>query len=85
MGQTIRHKYFTPKLCPCKSLARRIHHILSYGGNTESYICKYTVTEKHTFSTVTLIYLMIAIQFYLSTLKLHHANINPDLVGVNFL
>ena len=85
MGQTIHHKYFAPNLCPCKALARWIRHILTNGGRNELYICKCRVTSKDTFATVTPTDLITAIRFSDSALKLHHAGINPDLVGVHSL
>ena len=85
MGQKIQHKSFTSDLCPCKNLARRIHHILTNVGSTESYICKYRVTSKDTFATVTPKDLITNIQFSVSDLKLHHVSINPDLFGVHYL
>ena len=85
MVQTIHHDSFASNLCPCKALARRIHHILANGGITELYICEYRVTSKDPFATVTPTDLIIAIQFSVSAHKLHHAGINPDLVGVHSL
>ena len=85
MGQTIHHESFASDLCPRKALSRRIHHILTNGGSTESYICDYIVTIKDTFATVTPKNLITAILFSVSDIKLHHTGINPDLVGVHSL
>ena len=85
MWQTIKHKSFASDLCPCKALSRRIHHTLSKGGSTESYTCKYRVTSNYPFAKVTPTYFKTAIQLSVSALKLHHAGINPDLVGVHYL
>ena len=85
MGQTIHHDSFASDLCTYKSLARWIHHILANGGSTESYICNYMVTSKNPFYTATSIDIITSILFSVSALKLHHAGINPDLVGVNSL
>ena len=85
MVKTIHNESFDSRLCTCKALARRIHHILTNGGSTESYICKYSVTSKYTFATVMKTDIIIAIRFSVSAFKLHHAGINPDLVGVNSL
>ena len=43
------------------------------------------MTRKDTFTIATPIDLITAIRFYVSTLKLHHAIINPYLVGVHSL
>ena len=85
MGQTIHHRSFASVLCPYKYLARQIHHILTSGGSTESYIYEYRVTSKDPFAMVTPTYLINTIQFSVSALKLHHAGITPDLVGVRYL
>ena len=85
MGQTIHHKSFASVLCPYKYLARQIHHILTSGGSTESYIYEYRVTSKDPFAMVTPTYLINTIQFYVSAIKLHHSSINTDLVGVHSL
>ena len=84
MGQTIHQESFASDLCPCKVLARRIHHILAISGSTEPYICEYDyrVTSKDPFATITPTYLITPIRFYVSALKINHAGINPDLVGV---
>ena len=85
MRKTIRHESFFSDLYPCKALARQIHHIFTKGGRMESYIYEYRVTIKDTFATVTPTYLITAIRFFVSTLKLHHSGINPYLVGVHSL
>ena len=85
MVKTTQHESFTSGLCPCKSLARRIHHIIYNIVITQSYICEYTVTSKDNCSTVTPTDLITEIRLSISTLKLHHAGINPDLVGIFYL
>ena len=85
MGQTIHQESFASDLCPCKVLARRIHHILTNRGSTESYICKYRVTSKDHFATFTPTYLITTILLSVSALKLRHAGINLDLVGIQSL
>ena len=85
MGQTIPHKSFATDLCPCKALAHQINHILTNGGSTEFFICKYRLISKDPFATATPTDLITAIRFSDSALKLHHAGINPDLVGVHSL
>ena len=64
---------------------RRIHHILTNGGSTESYICEYKVTTNDPFAMFMPTDLITIIRFYVSALKLHHSDINPDLVGVHSL
>ena len=85
MGKTIHHEYFNSDLCPCKALARWIHHILTYGNITESYICEYRYTRKDPFALVTPTYLITTIRLSISALKIHLTGINPDLVVVHSL
>ena len=85
MGKNIHYESFASDLCPCKALACRIQHILTNGGSTESYICKYRVTIKDPFATVTQTDLITAIRSSVSDLKIHHAGIKPDLVGFHYL
>ena len=85
MVQTIHHESFTYIFCPCKAPERWIHHIFTKSGSTESYICEYRVTSKDSFAKFTTTDLISAIQLSVSALKLHHAGINPDLVGVHYL
>ena len=49
MSQTIHHESFAYNLFHYKDLVCLIHHILSNGGGTESYICKYRLIEKYMF------------------------------------
>ena len=85
MGQTIHHESFASDLYPCKDLARQIHHILTNGSSIESYICKYRVTNKDIFDTIMSTDLITDIRLSISSLKIHHAGINPNLVGVHSL
>ena len=78
MGETIHHKYFSSDICPCKALERHIHHILANGGSTESYISDHRDTNKDPFAPITPTSLITSI-------KLHHTGINPDLVVVHSL
>ena len=83
MGKTIHCESFDSNLCPCKDLSYQIHHILTYSGSTELYICKYRATDKFTFATVNPTDLITTILFYVSILKLHHSGIKLDLVRVH--
>ena len=85
MGKTIHHESFGSNLYHRKALARRIHHILTNGGGTESYICEYMITSKDNFATVTPTDLITAIRLSVYTLKIHHTGINLDLVGFHSL
>ena len=85
MGKIIHHKSFASDLCHCKAQARRIHHTLTNGGSTESYIYEYRVTIKDPLTTVTPTDLITAIRFSVSALKLHNSSINPDPVDIHSL
>ena len=85
MKQSIHHESFASDLFTWKALSRRIHHILTNGSSTESYISKYRVTSKDPFATFTPTYLITAIWLYVSAIKLHRDDINLDLVGARSL
>ena len=82
MGKTIHHESFASNLRHCKSLACCIHHTLTNGSSTKSYIFNYIGISNNPFDTVTPTYLINSIIFSASALKLHHASIIPYLVRV---
>jgi integrase len=45
-GQHIHHFALTQQYCPIKTLARRVHHILSNGGTPQDLLCTYFPTQQ---------------------------------------
>lgn len=86
MGQTIHH-HALPALqhCPIKALARRIHHILSHGGNSNNLLCTYFEPPSTTPQLITSKDMLIIVRTAVRTLKLHERGIDADLVGVHSL
>jgi hypothetical protein len=86
MGQTIHHHALTDSSMPCpvQAVARRVHHILANGGNSNSCICDY-LTPQGTWAHVTSNHIVKAIRAAISTLKLHESGITPELVGSHSL
>ena len=87
MGQTIHHSAIKDKLnCPIRAIARRVHHVLNNGGSTANYICDVKTTTATTgWYQITAADMRMQIRLAVTTLKLHLAGIDPDLVGVHSL
>ena len=87
MGQTIHHEAITNKLdCPIRAIARRVHHVLSNGGSNDNYICDVKQpSQPQTWYQITSADMRTQLRKAVSTLKLHLAGIDPDLVGVHSL
>jgi hypothetical protein len=83
MGQTIHHKTSEGFNSCVRALARRIHHILTNGGNKHSLISTYHDGDK--LNTVTPDDIRRSIRRSIKTLKLHEAGLDPDLVGTHSL
>ena len=84
MGQTIHH-HTTGKhnSDPVQAMARRIHHILSNGGNTDNLICDVFEPDLKGWYQVNPSDMLISIRAAITDLKLDQAGITPDLVGVH--
>ena len=77
MGQTISHEGI-------KATARRIHHILSNGGDETTIISAYLAADG-TWKTVSSAQMRSGVRNSVKQLKLHKNGINADLVGVRSL
>jgi hypothetical protein len=82
MGDAIHHEAI-PNIAngPTQALARRVHHILSNGGNKESLICDYY--EDKTWSAVTSRNMIARVRSATKALNLHQKGIDPDMVGAH--
>jgi hypothetical protein len=87
MGQTIHHSAISDKAnCPIRALARRVHHVLHEGGTLDNYICDVKHKSKpNEWYQITAADMRTQIRLAVTTLKLHLAGIDPDLVGVHSL
>jgi hypothetical protein len=84
MGQTIHHESFDTKYSPVKALARRVHHVLSNGGNNDNLICD-VATKPNEWIQITPINMLQAIRGAGQALNLKNSGIDPDLIGVHSL
>ncbi len=84
MGETIHHQAIkTLDECPVKALARRIHHILSNGGDGDTPICTYY--KNNTPKLITPRDMIKGVRQAVTDLHLRKHGIAPDLVGVHSL
>ena len=84
MGDAIHHEAIhNIENGPTQALARRVHHILSNGGNEESLICDYY--EDKTWSAVTSRNMIAIVRGATKALNLHKKGIDPDMVGAHSL
>ena len=85
MGQTISHETILNHAHgPVKATARRIHHILSNGGDESSIISAY-MTADGTWNTVSSAQMRSGVRNSVKQLNLHKNGIDADLVGVHSL
>ena len=85
MGQTIHHEAVTHPHCPVKAVARRVHHILSHGGNDNSLLCDFKDDVTNKWGSVTASDIITHVRFAVKRLGLHKAGIDPDMVGAHSL
>ena len=83
MGQTIHQESSGPK-GGVAALARRIHHILTNGGNCDSLLCDFFPC-RGTCHSVTPTHLIRMLRTSVKALDLQKRGIDPDLVGVHSL
>jgi hypothetical protein len=83
MGQTIHQETFTEDHSPVKALARRVHHILTHGGDNTTLLCMYE--KDNSLIAVTPTDMINSIRNSIKTLDLDKAGIDPDIVGVHSL
>jgi hypothetical protein len=85
MGETISHETAKDEPNgPVQAVARRIHHILSNGGNEDSLLSDY-ITEDGSWDTITSAQMRNSVRQSVKILELHKNGIDPDLVGVHSL
>ena len=84
MGESIHQWAIDSELCPVKALARRIHHILKYGGSSDSLICDYFDDNGDVY-TVTSQHIIKLVRTACKQLMLHKQGIDPDLIGAHSL
>ena len=85
MGETIHQNAIPTKFCPVKSLARRIHHILSHDGTNTNLICDVWDDQTEKWTCITPTDMITTIRKAIKTLKLTKQGIAPHLVGVHSL
>lgn len=83
MGQTIHQKATDGPNNPIVALARRVHHILSNGGTTDSLLCDYFYKGK--WHSVESAHIVKLVRYTVKKLGLHTSGIDPDLVGAHSL
>ena len=85
MGQTISHETIIDNVHgPVKASARRVHHILSNGGNEDTIISA-VLKDNGTWTSVTPAQMRSGLRLSVKQLGLHKNGIDPDLVGVHSL
>ena len=85
MGQTISHETINNNAHgPVKATARRVHHILSNGGDESTIISAY-MDLNGTWQTVSSAQMRTGVRTSVKQLNLHKNGIDPDLVGVHSL
>ena len=82
MGQTL-HQQSTGSNGAVAGLARRVHHILSNGGNEHSLLCD--VYKNGHWTSVTGQHMVTAIRETVKMLQLHNNGYDPDMVGAHSL
>ncbi|GFH59971.1 hypothetical protein CTEN210_16447 [Chaetoceros tenuissimus] len=85
MGTTIHHEDTGAKTSPTKALARRVHHILANGGDTDSLLCDFYDEASDTFSSVQAQHVRDMVKAMVVKLNLTEKGITPDLVGTHSL
>ena len=84
MGDAIHHEAVQGiSNGPTQAIARRVHHILSNGGNGDSLLCAYL--ENNTWSAVTSKDMIARVRSATKALELHRKGIDPDMVGAHSL
>ena len=84
MGETISHETAKDELNgPIQVAARRLHHMLSKGGNKDSLLSDY-ITENGSWDTISSAQMRNSVRRSVKILNLHKNGIDPDLVGVHF-
>lgn len=86
MGDLITHETILgePVNCPGKALARRVHHVISNGGDKDTLLCSY-LDELGTWHTLTPNDMRLALRHAARKLNLHTQGIDTDLIGVHSL
>ena len=85
MGQTISHETIRDhNHGPVKATARRVHHILSNGGDEDTIISAY-MNEAGIWNTVSSAQMRSGVRNSVKELGLHKIGIDADLVGVHSL
>ena len=85
MGQTISHEgIMNHNHGPVKATARRVHHILSYGGDETTIISAYLAADG-TWKTVSSVQMRSGVRTSVKQLDLHKNGIDANLVGVHSL
>ena len=85
MGETISHETAKEEPNgPIQAVARRLHYILSNGGNEDSLLSDF-ITENGSWDTLTSAQMRNRVRRSVKILNLHKNGIDPDLVGVHSL
>ena len=85
MGETITHEtILNERHGPVTALARRVHHILSNGGNEDNLLADY-IDENGKWHTVTSSQMRVGVREGVRVLELHKNGIDIDLIGVHSL
>ena len=86
MGDLITHETILgePVNCPGKALARRVHHIISNGGDKDTLLCSY-LDELGTWHTLTPNDMRSSLRHAARKMNLHTQGIDTDLIGVHSL
>ena len=85
MGETIHHETVSNlPHGPVQALARRVHHILSNGGDTKNLLCAY-ITDDGIWHSITPTDMRSALRHTVLELNLQDQGIDVDLVGVHSL
>ena len=85
MGETIHHETVKDVAHgPIQALARRVHHILSNGGNEDNLICD-VLNEDGQWNTITSTDMRTTLRGMVKEMQLERQGIDADLVGVHSL
>jgi hypothetical protein len=83
MGDTIHQEALGTANCPVRALARRVHHVLSNGGNDNTLLCAYY--KEDSWRCIQSAEIVHAVRTAAKLLKLEKQGIDPDLIGAHSL
>ena len=84
MGETVHHETVDVAHGPIQALARRVHHVLTNGGDETTTLCDY-LSDDGIWCSITPADMRHQLRATVVKMQLHHQGIEPDLIGVHSL